>query len=806
MKKEIEFLTKFDTSDFDRAVENMQRKLREVYRPADNAQSAQQTSKRLENMGLGGGLSKNTVDAFNKSMQQARRDMDKLISDEAKGQEKLAKFIAQREQKLKSLRKEQEGLVKGSDDELKSREKIARVEENLYRQREGFKARDKALNQAMDARQQVPPSRLAEMLAAFQGGRGGGLMGALNMMGGAGGAGMLGMLGMAGVGVAGAAALGKGAQMVGNTYASYNRIPLEVQSAQGSAMQNTFGREVGAAYSGRQGLEASFMPEKFKASQLSKQAIDAQMARDRALSISGAVPGGFAAGMRGGNLMGGMAGAAGGMAIGGYNFLTDERSRALDLSKLSGVPGLGGIGESYGKKYDSMNARMFAEDFAKASEDIKSQNPLKVAAAEDYQNNFMRNLQSQRAMGMGNEQFYGKGGFMEKAIDAGFTPEMAMQMSEGILGAGGSSRMARDPNLGLGMQRGMNLSNSSQILGTLSGGLGGSESTRQATVKLLSEGMKQGLDSSEFAEEQRRFAQTTAEIISKTGATGESDFERISQGFGRFLGEKTNMGIEGAKSAYEEYQGISATTTGARGVMRAAGFMRDPNLSKLSTIEKQALMQVPEEDLNENNMLVRGLAEKYGVPVKDFVKSVSDVNQGSVSRFKEHDEIRDRLRKKNVDIGKASTDEAYRSSLDKETRDDITELMSYQTTEHGYKGSRQMVARARGTVSGIAEEGMESKTTREAGIEDALRRKSDKIEDETIAGAAESAKFMLTNFREFKTQITPTAEAIAILNTQLKNLITTAKSMPEDQRNRVLQSVGNIMNPKNQSQSSKPSQ
>jgi hypothetical protein len=315
----------------------------------------------------------------------------------------------------------------------------------------------------------------------------------------------------------------------------------------------------------------------------------------------------------------------------------------------------------------------------------------------------------------------------------------------------------------------MDLTNAGQVLGTLSGGLGSSEATRQATIKTLAEGMKLGLDDSKFAEENRRFTQMTAEIISRSGARGEGDFERVAGGFGRFVGENTNAGLGAAKTAYEQYQQISQTTTGPRGVMRAAGFLSDPSLSKLSTMTKQALMQVPESDLNEDNPLVQAAAQEAGVSPKDIVSRVTNTNQGAVSRFKQADQLRDKLRGYAKSVGKERLSEEDIKNAPEDVRKDFNQLTTFQTTELGYQGQRETVARALGTIN-PAEAATGKQMQRENIIQDKTTSidRTGRMEDTTIKAMAADSKVVLDNFNEMAPAMKSAAESTAAWTREIR--------------------------------------
>lgn len=752
MNKTIEFKARFDTSDFDKSIQDIQKKLKDVFNPTEMMRSQMQTSQRLQGMGMGGIMSAPSMEAYKRSTQQARREMDQSIREQAQGQEKLSKLIAQREEKLVKLRDMQREITKGSKEELEIKEKISRVEENNFRLRESYRQRDAALNQVMDARQNASPQGLERLSQAFAGGGIGGAGRAAFRMAG----------GMGGIASMGVGALGGLIPMLPNLYRDYSRAPLQTGMALGSATQGTVGRELESIYGGRSPFEMAFMPEKARAALMARDVTGASRRADIgqifAPTIGGALAGGAAGAALGGvgAIPGALAGGAIGLGKTGYDFATNERMRALILSPIS---------ETYAKKYAALNAQEFAENFGKALESEKQQNPLKKLAAEEYQQNFTRNLQLQRSLGLDFGGFHGAGGFRDRAIGAGFTDEMGMDRANQILGAGGSTRMARQSVTALQAERGFGLTNASQVLGTISGGVGSAESSRQALVKTLAEGTRLGLNQSDFAEENRRFVQSTAEIISRSGARTDSDIDRVISNFGKFVNDPTNKGVEAARTAYEQYQQISTSSTGPQGVMRAAGFLKSASLGGMSGIDKAALSNIPAEQLTEDHPIVRDLAQRYKLSPTAIVEERTKIDQGAINRLPGADALVKRIR---GETGAARTN-------------DIGQLTTMTAAQFPGLGQdrRALESFVGGEVAGKpADMGALLKKTQAQLTTTATGR----VEDETVRGMAESSKLMLDNFRQFRDQITPTAEAMGKFNSQLKQTVDIIMRMPEGER------------------------
>lgn len=788
MKKELLISARLDTSDFDKSIERMQTRLKDLYAPQDAIRAQQLTDARLNAAGLGGARSGVSSDQYQRTTLQTRRQLDTFIKEEVKDQEKLTKMISVRMDKLTQLRNQEKEAVKNSKEELEIKGKISRIEENNFRLREYYKQRESTINQALDARTKVAPRDIPGLIQAM---RGGGVGYGMSQIPGAFRQNPLGM------GGALAGALGTGITAASELYRDWKGMPIRTEGAFGSAVQGTAGRDVGNIYGRRTAFEQNFQPERQRAAQMAIENANANRFSDKASLAGNMLSVGGGAALTAGT---GGFGALGGVALAGkglYGMLSDERQRSLMMSPFS---------KTAGSRYESLIGEQMSSDYSNTIEAQKKQNPFKTAAVGEYEQNYMRNLQAQRQMGLGDQGFYGgNNGFLRSNVNAGFTGEMGLDMAGQIQSAGGSTRMQRGSVFGNQLSRNMDLTNAGQVLGNLSGGIGGEEGTKQATIKILAEGMKLGLDDSKFAEENRRFTAAVAEVVSRSGAAGDTDFQRNSQNFSSFMGENTTRGIEAARSAYEQYQQISSTTTGPRGVMRAAGFMRDEKLSKLSTIQKQALMQLPEEQLNEGNPLVAGLAESVGTSAQDLVGRIRGVNQGAVSRFKEADQLRDKLRAKGVDVGRAG-DPDYMKTLSSQDRIDMGNLMAFQTTELGNQGQREMISRAAGTVGRPEQFGP---GVGDAAVGARLAGTTGRMGDNTVAAMAGDASTVLKNFNEMRGGMDAAAKSAAaftdhirMLNAELQQALENKNTgAVSDVLKRIMQSPNNA----NQTQAGKKS-
>ena len=776
MKKSLTISTRFDTQDFDRSITQMQQKLKDLYAPSDAIRMQSQTAGRLNQMGMNVGGPPGS--AQERHSIQYRRELANSMKEEFKKQEDRVREILKGEKGIENLRKKEKELTGDLEEQLKIRKKITEEMEKLSSKKEEFYNKDKALNQAADIEESFKERQTA--IRKLQIAKAAAALGAVGT------------------------AIGVGADI----YEQLGRSAFRTKVNTGSAMQGTAGKSIEDM---RSPYGQAWMAERQRAISDASSMDKITRRTDIARAAGGtAMMGAGALGMAGssaltGTILGapagvvGMLGSGASMAGGAASLFGNGRMRALSASGiLSGAGSAvnestigkatgGGFGvgnwlKSQGdqqmKEYNSILAKEFAQNFQKALSAEQQMNPLKELAAKTYDENYSTYLQSQRSMGLNFGTFHGAGGFREKAVNAGFTDQMGMGMSNEILGAGGSTRMARDSVFGLQAQRGMNLTNAGQVMGTLSGGLGSSGASEEALIKIFAKGMELGLDRSDFAEENRKFTQAAAEIISRTGAGGASDTERTANRFGEFIADKTGVGIEAAKGAYEKYQEISSTTTGPRGVMVASAMMRDEKLKALPTLEKQALADMREEDITENNPAALSIANELGISVAELASRKKGTTQFSISRFKGHDEARERLKKAGVNIPNSM--EEFQKLTPQQQRDIRTMSTMEQVENQG-----MTVPQRRSFMQGqIAPEA----TPMEQEERDRLSKRKLELgtgrdEDRTVRNLAESSRLALDSFQKFHTEMIPTVNSLIQFNAGIKAAAESMKNMSTADQN-----------------------
>ena len=628
IRKELEISAKLsaDTSEFDRQIESLQKKLRDIYKPSDMLNAQTMTNQRMQQAGvsgMGGMSNPGNAAAYRASTMQDNRERERNMMDQIRGQEKLAKLIIQREEHVKILETKQKSMVKDSKEEVAIATQRHQIEERQLRLKETYKQRDVALTQQLRAQEvsSRPGGFSSENFDLTRRYSQQGMYGAAGrqlggMFGGMTGGQARGIgIGMAGVG---GAMMTAGAGI--NNMAGF---PMRLEEARGNAIQQTTGQDLSRVYGGKSAFEQAWMPQRQAAAGEAKNKEFWNRITDR-LGGVGKVLAGAGAGMVGGGVagsflpgigtaIGGIGGAVAG-GIGAYSNMGD-RNRV-------------GLNPFAQKQYDQLLASERAKDFRETLENMKSQDPMKQQVLENYEKNYMRDAATQRQLGITDQGMYGGGGFLSRVHQGGFMTEQGIGMANSIIGAGGSARMGRQAQFGLGMER-AGLTNAGGILGSLSGSIQSPEATKRATISIMSEAFRVGLDNTDFAEENRRFTQAAAQIIGRSGVTGEGGQDRIAEMLGQFMGERTNRGVESAQGAYERQQQRGSQLGGRRGALRLTQAMKDPVLSKFSTQDLTELLGARPDQLRADSSFLQSYAVEAGTTPEEVMKAISKVNNQS---------------------------------------------------------------------------------------------------------------------------------------------------------------------------------
>lgn len=481
--------------------------------------------------------------------------------------------------------------------------------------------------------------------------------------------------------------------------AGYN---MRLQSARGSAISGTAGTELSNIYGGRAPFEAAWTPEKEKASGLAKQKSNFNRILDKIVGSFG--------------LLG---------------MLSSDRTRAAMLNP---------------KEHETLLAAQQAKDRQQMIESLKNATPGKKLALEEFEKNYRRDLDVQRTLGLSHQQFYGAGGFKARGAAAGFLPEQMMEMGQGIVGAGGSARMGKQADFGLKMER-AGLTNASQILGILSGNIQNPESTKRATIGIISEAFKIGLDNTNFAEENRRFAQAASSVIGRSGATNAVDQDRLAQTLGMFLGERSNRGVEAATTAYEKFQERSSALGGRRGAMRFAAARKNRVLGKFNSADLSELLGARPEQLRTDSAFLQSYALEAGVAPEDIIEELQKVNRGSrfqiPGRRNTASQLQSRLSQFMKDKGMSYQDLVERSrtptvgppALDPQTIKDFGRLQRLISEENPEKFNVSDIEAQTGEFLG----GPTGKPADREAAKKMLESQGERLGDRVIAQAGEGA-------------------------------------------------------------------
>lgn len=580
------------------------------------------------------------------------------------------------------------------------------------------------------------------------------------------------------------AAIAKVSQTINAVYRGFGSAPIDTVSGMGSAVQGTTGREVSAIYSGRSAIENAYLPEKRKAAAMAAEMLkrnEETGLKDSLWGIAGATGAGAAAGTGVGALFGGVGAVPGALIGGGIGLLGSVGSALTNKQSMHTL--LSPFSSTMASARQADLLENYAGDYNKSLNGLKEMNPLKKEASEQYNSNYGKYLQFQRQMGLNYNSFHGVGGFREYATQNGFSDDQAMGMSGQILGAGGSTgggpnAASRNAVLGLQAERNFNLTNAGSILGKLSSVNSNSSENKEQLVRILAEGTKLGFDGSRYVEESRKFSQTVSEIVSRSGSGGIEDASRAARNFASFVADPTTTsGMEGARSAYQRFQEISSATTGAKGVIRASGLM-GKEFSGMSQEARINLAGLSEEELTENNPIVTRAARESGMSVDDLINKVQKVNTGAMTRRSNpaSDKIISDYQKKNKMTINASNFTSLPEDIQKAVETSYGGMAVDQQGKLPVNEAFSLLNRKTGGVAGTQYGPLNPNT--EAQLTG--QGKTGKVEDESIRAAAESADFILKNFRSMKDEIVPSAEAIHKFNQGLNEFVSIVNKMPKD--------------------------
>jgi len=675
VKKEIVFAARFNTQEFNSQLKEMQQRIVAATNAMGGTLNSGAMADRMKSLGIsapGAPSGQERDQAFKRSA----KELEGIMRDQWKQARELNKELDERLKKAKELRKEEEALLKAGKDASEVSRKRGEIEADIRKKEADHSLRMQAVKEASETREKLndyKPSGWGRIKNAFTGAynnsSGSGMSQFASGVGGAGSAAYRMAGGGFGLGMAGLGLVASGIQMadpIARSMAAQDRV---MAGAQGSAVQGMSGplRDV---YGGNLRSSMFFGSERATAVQRAMKETSTNRNWDQ-VSPYAALGGKMAGGALAGAALGTGVGAVGGVIAGAGLFSVPTAIAGAAAGKATGALLGGGMGLAKGvydiysddQQRDTVLSQFGSEDARKRiesrySSDLaarmnenleseKARSPIKVLAEQQYSAGMESNLNFQRSMGMNNNQFYGQDGFLDKGMQSGFTRSQMMGSSSDIISSGGSTRAATDSARFSNQLQRADITNASSLVGRLSGNMGSAAMTEQATIRVLSEGVKVGLDKSEFREEQRKFADLTANFVVSSGANSQAGVARASQEFSSYFGETPTMGAMNQSGAAQSFlEGATAQTGNPRGAIFAAKVMSDPTLSKLDSRQKASLSQLSLSEINEDNPMIIDMAEKAGMgnDVKGFVTIAKNVKLDSVTMTQSSEDALNKLK------------------------------------------------------------------------------------------------------------------------------------------------------------------
>jgi len=772
LKKTIEFSAKLNTQEFDAQVSRLQQRLKQSQGDMGAKVLSTEVQQKMSRAGISTGQSPQQMEQNQKS---SLREMDRFIKEQYKQAAQLNKAIDDRAKQMERLRKMEQEALSDEKKKLEIAQKLKEVEgqkqvlERQHTQQMG------TINQSLNQRQGMSagiqsPEGLDRIARAYQ-------------MGGIGGAGRAGyrmMGGAMGVGLGAAGLLGQGIQLADPLIRSMAADDRNYTYAQGSTIGGL--GHAGDVYGGNMASTMYFGGERQKALQTALEKMGKTQFADKYTLGVGGLLGKTAAGAAGGAaagaviggvptlglgaapgaLIGAGVGGIGGFGKGVYDIATDQRSRYAFMANLGS--------KDAKKKLEGMQYSEMMSDFNSLTEAEKNKDPVKKMAEERYQQTRDRNLQVQRAMGISNDEFYGGGGLLSRGFRGGFTEEQTLGMGQDIQNAGGSTFSARYNNvLGNQMAKKMDMTNAGGILGGLSRSMGGNVETEAATIKVLAEATKIGLDKSEFAAEQRKFAELTVGAIQSSGASSVAAAGQAAAGFTAFNAGNTMADLNAMKGAQGAFDSATSQTGNPRGAIFASKIMNDPQMGKLSFDTQKVLSETPESQITSDNPAVQQAAVESGLSPEEVVKKLKGIKGDSVIIRSGTEKQRKALSGKYEEMKKKGmSEEEMNQELMKDPAFNKM-LVGLGTEDSSQQNLSNQEKRAFGMKLIKGEVGTTAEG--EQGIKDKLAGPGQgRIEDKSMEAVAVQQSIVNDNFMKMKDSMSQAADAAKQMTEQALNM------------------------------------
>lgn len=599
--KEITLSARLDDSALVQDFGRVQQKIRQMMEQEQRLATGMKINGNLVNNGMSP-MGQYSQQDYQKVYNQNNNSMRQVYAQEVANLSRIEKIRDSLTKKLERQSKIQSDMISQGKEISQIEESRALTAERLQRANENITRQQSLLNGSGKLlRQDMKPGEAMGPPAPPEGGGSGLMSSVLSSI----------------ASVVSAATVVRYASEVADEYA---RRPVNLLRSQGSAVSGTTGRALSQMQSGEYAYEGMFGDERQRAA----AAAATSESRTRKTDMVSGIGGLAAAGIGLGALA--LAPLTGGLSLG---------AGALAL----GTAGIGGT-LAYNKRkalfdresYNADRASQYGEDFNSSLQSEKDLAPFKKDAIDKLKANGSGWLSSQRMMGLSDRDLFG---MTQNLGYSGFTDQQGLGASQSILSAGGSTSMSRNADYGLKAERGLNLTNANQILGQLSGTQGIPETSKKTLIDIFAQAQSIGLDSSKFAEENRKFIQNVAESVNKSGTRSEDSGESIARMMANFTGgDNTMRGIQAGKSAYDAYQNTGSTTSGYQGALNAASLLKsDKRIGKLSDpAQIQYLMNLQPDELDAADPAIRGLAQTAGMSPSELVNTVRGSKAGAAGK------------------------------------------------------------------------------------------------------------------------------------------------------------------------------
>jgi hypothetical protein len=276
-------------------------------------------------------------------------------------------------------------------------------------------------------------------------------------------------------------------------------------------------------------------------------------------------------------------------------------------------------GLKYSDIYESGRTSEYAQNIQSNFENLKQKDPLLKIGVDYFAQNGQRDLGVQRSLGMNQGDLMS---FYNQGNRAGFTRDQLGGAAAGVLGAGGSTRMAQGAAFTNRMQSVYNMTNAAQDLGSISGTLGDAGASQNTYLRIMSEAVRLGFDKSQYAEENRKFTSIVAQTIGSMGVRSEGKASEIASQISSFVTGNTMRDIGIGQSNFDVFQSRQIEG-GSREYLRLSSL--SSKFKGLNSQTANSLASMPEGSIDTSNPEFQYLYEQ----VK---KTNPDI--GSISEFK----------------------------------------------------------------------------------------------------------------------------------------------------------------------------